>query len=201
MKTYKNLLHKKDLKELCKNAILKASKHKTKRKSVQKVLSNLDFYVNDLVSKIESGNLELKEPHKFIKNEYGKEREIVASPFYPNQCLDYVLLESGLKEIIISKLQYQSFGNVPKKGCHKALKYITKHNQKYNYFLKFDIEHYYQNIDKNILLENLKKVVVDNKFIKVLKTCLFFFKDKGLPIGSILSQYLALFYLKDFAYF
>lgn len=201
MKTYKNLIYKKDLIELCKTAIIEASRHKTKRKSVKRVLNDLNFYSNDLAKRIENGNLNLKEPHIFIKKEYNKERTISASPFYPNQCVDYVLLISGLKKIIISKMRYQAFGNLPNKGCHKASRYLHKKllKEKNRYFLKFDIEKYYQNIDKDILMNKLSSVIKDTLFISTIKQTIYFNKSSGLPIGSILSQYLALFYLKDIA--
>lgn len=199
MKTYKNLIYNNITLEKCKEIILKASKHKTKKKAVQKVLNNIDFYANDLYQMVLSDNYTFKKGQTFTIHEYGKNRNIESSPFYPNQCIDYLLLECGFKDIILSKVNFESFGNCPNKGIHKGVKFIHKQlqNTKWRYFMKFDIKKYYENIDLYILYEQIKLIVRDKKFLKLTKVILGRY-TKGMPIGSIVSQYLALFYLKDF---
>jgi len=199
MKTYKNLIYKNITLDKCKEIIKKASKYKTKRKSVKKVLDNLDYYAQDLYNMVQTDTYRFGKPNTFKLKEYGKERTITSSPFYPNQCIDYLLLECGFKDIILSKLEFQSFGNVPNKGIHKGLKHITRHlNDGYKYFLKFDIEKYYDNIDKDILYAQISHIVSDKKFLRLTYKILGNCGSRGLPIGSITSQYLALFYIKDF---
>ena len=126
MKTYKNLIYKNITLEKCKEIILKASKHKKKKKSVQKILSNIDYYSKELYTMVQNDKYAFKEVHHFEIIEYGKVRLIESSPFYPNQCLDYLFLECGLKNIILNKINYESFGNCPNKGIHKGMKHIHK---------------------------------------------------------------------------
>ena len=199
MKTYKNLLYKNIDLEKCKEIIIKASKHKKKKKSVQKVLNNLDYYANELYKMVLTDTYVFKKPHHFEIKEYGKVRKIESSAFFPNQCIDYLFLECGMKDIILRKINYESFGNCPNKGIHKGVKFIHKQlkNTKWRYFMKFDIKKYYENIDLFILYKQIKRLIKDKKFIELTKQLLKHYA-KGMPIGSIVSQYLALFYLSDF---
>lgn len=75
---------------------------------------------------------------------------------------------------------------------HKELQ-----NPKWRYFMKFDIKKYYENINIDILYKQINKLINDKKFIELTKQLLSNYKN-GLPIGSIVSQYLALFYLINF---
>lgn len=199
MKTYKNLLYKNIDLEKCKEIIIKASKHKKKKKSVQKVLNNLDYYASDLYQMILTDNYTFKKGQTFTIHEYGKDRKIESSAFFPNQCIDYLFLECGMKDIILRKINYESFGNCPNKGIHKGVKFIHKQlkNSKWRYFMKFDIKKYYENIDLYILYKQIKRLIKDKKFLRLTRAILGRY-TKGLPIGSIVSQYLALFYLSDF---
>lgn len=199
MKTYKNLIYKNITLNKCKEIIIIASKHKSKRKSVIKVLNNLDYYSMELYKMVLNDTYLFNKSNFFQVNEYGKIRNIQSSPFFPNQCIDYLFLECGFKNIILSKVNYESFGNCPKKGVHKGAKFIHKtlKNKNYKYFMKFDISKYYENIDTRILYLQIKKIVKDKKFLILAKQLLDNF-GKSLTIGSIASQYLALFYLVNF---
>lgn len=199
MKTYKNLLYKNIDLEKCKEIIIKASKHKKKKKSVQKVLNNLDYYANELYKMVLTDTYVFEKSHHFEIKEYGKVRKIESSAFFPNQCIDYLFLECGMKDIILHKINYESFGNCPNKGIHKGVKFIHKQlkNTKWRYFMKFDIKKYYENIDLYILYKQIKRLIKDKKFIELARQLLKHY-EKGMPIGSIVSQYLALFYLSDF---
>ena len=63
--------------------------------------------------------------------------------------------------------------------------------------MKFDIKKYYENIDLNILYNQINNLIKDKKFIELTKQLLSNY-TKGMPIGSIVSQYLALLYLINF---
>lgn len=199
MKTYKNLIYNNITLEKCKKIIIKASKHKKKKKSVQKVLNNLDYYANELYKMVLTDNYTFKQGQTFIIHEYGKDRKIESSAFFPNQCIDYLFLECGMKDIILKKINFESFGNCPNKGIHKGVKFIHKQlkNTKWRYFMKFDIKKYYENIDLFILYKQIKRLIKDKKFLRLTRAILGQY-TKGLPIGSIVSQYLALFYLRCF---
>ena len=48
---------------------------------------------------VQSDTYIFKEANHFETKEYGKVRLIESSPFYSNQCIDYLFLECGLKTL------------------------------------------------------------------------------------------------------
>lgn len=92
------------------------------------------------------------------------------------------------------------------------------------YFLKLDIEKYFYNIDHTTLLKlvkddladeelNLVKVILDSTNKEYINNKINYFEEKineelpryyqgkGLPIGNMTSQFLAIFYLSKLQYF
>ena len=111
-----------------------------------------------------------------------------------------------------------------KEGINYLKKYINKLKDKYSkiYILKCDITKYFYSIDHQILLDKLKKFNLDDNIFEIikdivcstnhsyinddLKKIIFKMKidkvptyvdGKGLPIGNMSSQILAIFYLND----
>lgn len=139
---YDKLLNK----EFIKQTIEKAAKHKTKRRMVRHVLANIDEYTHRIYEMILNDKIILKPTHTKEIKERGKTRIITVSPFFPNQILDYLLVE--LTKPIIKKSMYQyCVGNVDKRGIIYGKKITQKANNKYCYFMKLDIRHFYQNVN------------------------------------------------------
>ena len=103
-------------------------------------------------------------------------------------------------------------------------KYINKLKNKYEkiYILKCDIHKYFYSIDHKILLQKIRKIIPDNDLYELVKNIIdstdheyinnelkkcekkeginelpIYEKGKGLPIGNMTSQILAIFYLND----
>lgn len=197
MKRYGYLFDKLQDYEFVKTTILKASKGKTKRYQVRKVMDNLETYTDLLYRMIKEDKIYLRPSHTRTIKENGKERLITISPFFPNQCLDYLLVEVLMP--IIKKPMYEyCIGNVDERGIVYGQKYIEKNISKYKYFIKLDIHHFYQSVDTKVLIKLLTRKIKDKKFIR--------FADKiisadGLPIGCYYSQWLSNFYLCEFDHY
>ena len=72
--------------ENCRLAIINAAKHKKKRRNVQKVMDNLDFYAKDLSERLV--RLDFTSPYRtriIMDGLSGKERELQIPAFYPDQ--------------------------------------------------------------------------------------------------------------------
>ena len=92
MKRKRNLLTKKNLTlDVCRMAILNASKRKKKRYYVKNILNNLDSYSIKLRNMI-LNNTYVPTPYKYkITTEYGKLRNLAKPKFWPDQCVHHVL--------------------------------------------------------------------------------------------------------------
>lgn len=131
------------------------------------------------------------------RRENGKLRRIGIQDI-KQQLYDYIAVE-GLAEVF-KKIGYYQCAAIPNKGQTMGMRAIKRwlRNKGLRYAWKGDAHHYYESIDID-KLKSLLERYVDNKRLLKLTFALIDSFEKGLSIGSYLSQYLANFYM-SFAY-
>ena len=184
-------------KEFIKATIKKASKNKTNRRLVKRVLANIDEYTDKIYEMIETENIVMRETHHREIYENGKTRKITVSPFYPNQILDYILVETT-KDIIRKPMYIYCVGNVNKWGIIYGKKAVERNYKKYKYYMKLDIKHFYENVDVKVLITLFERKIKDKKFIEFMRKVM---EKDGLPIGTYYSQWFSNFFLCDFDHY
>ena len=186
--------------ENCKAAIMSASKRKRRRKVVQTVLANIDYYAEDLSARLISHDFVTPYKQKRITDGLsGKERDILVPAWYPDQCAHHAIVR--LIQPIIEKSSYHwSCANIPKRGIDHASKCIergTKRDIKNaKYCAKGDVRKYYPSIDHDILKAMLERKIKDKKFLEVVNVVIDSC-DEGLPIGNYTSPWFAELFLQD----
>lgn len=194
-----------------------ASKGKTKRNDVQRVLLNLEDRTSKKGKVVKGEKTKLKEILKDEKlilyhhetcriNEVNchKERDIV-KPFFKYEQVVHHLVVGQLKPIVMKGFYEYSCGSIPNRGCHYGKKYIEKWIRSYPkdktvYVLKMDIKHFFENVDHDILKNKLARVIRDKKFLRLVYKIIDN-HEVGLPLGYYTSQWFANFYLKDFDHY
>jgi hypothetical protein len=79
---------------------------------------------------------------------------------------------------------------------------ITNNLQTEAFCLKADIKHYFQEVDRNILLNIIRKKINCEKTLNLIKLILNNFEGKkGMPLGNLTSQFFANVYLSELDYF
>ena len=187
--------------ENCRNAILSASRRKTRRKIVQVILKDLDFYAEDLSERLKSLTFVTPYRPRIIRDGLsGKEREIQVPAFYPDQCAHHAIVQV-LMPIVIRSSYYWSCANIPKRGNDHASKGIeratirdVKHSK---YCVKCDIRKFYPSIPHDMLKDCLCRKIKDKKALKILYAVIDSY-PVGLPIGNYTSPWLAEMYLQRF---
>lgn len=183
----------------CKRAIRNAAKKKKHRKFVINVLKNIDKYAMDLSEKLRTMTYELHTGIPAIINEgtQKKTRELSKPIFYPDQCLHWAVMQV-LQPYFRASFYVYSCASVPGRGTHKAKEIVQgffKDLKGTKYCLQFDIHHFYENVDKGILVQALQRYIKDPRILKVLTDIVYSYKGSGLPIGYYPSPWLANFYL------
>ena len=189
-------------------AIKKSSKGKHKNRSVRKVLANVDFYVDEIKTMLESGDIKWgKDHYKQVKeSSSGKIRNITIPSYYPDQIIHWCLilviqpfLQKGMIDLCI--------GSVPTKGgsfgMKKVQKFLTKEG-KNKYIYKSDIRHFFENIHVDKMENLLERDFKDKKILSLLHQILMRGSrgtGVGLPIGYYTSQWLSNYYLQSFDHF
>ncbi len=215
MKRVKNLFEKLITDFNIDYAITRSAKSKRKRPDVQKVLSDRVKYIRKVKDAICNNDF-TKSLHKGIKIYDGsskKERIIIVPSYVYEQIVHHAVIQV-LQPIIMRGMYVFSCGSVPNRGIHYGKRYIEKFIREHNdanikYCLKFDIKHYYQSVNIDLLLQKFKRVIKDDKMLAIIETILKSNKaeyngeiiEMGLPIGFYTSQWFANFFLQDFDHF
>lgn len=196
MKTSKNLYSKMLNIDYIKNVIKESLKGK---KYKDRMMKKLDSYSLYALSCMETFSINLKETKKVIIHDRKKDREITISPYFPNKIFDYLVV-SAIKPIIEKSMFKWCVGNVEGRGKDVGITYLEKHITKYKYALKLDVKKFYDNIDKRILFELIRRKVSDEKFLKFYSLVVGK-EGKGIDLGLNSSQWLANYYLQGLDYY
>ncbi len=216
MKRAKNLFEKLITDYNIDYAITRSAKSKRKREDVQKVLDNRVKYIRKVKEAICKNDF-TKALHKGIKIYDGsskKERIIIVPQYIYEQIIHHAVIQV-LQPLLLRGMYVFSCGSVPDRGIHYGKRYLEKyiyeHKDKTDikYCLKFDIRHFYQSVDTDLLMKKFERIIKDKKMLAVIDTILKAniaeydgeIINMGLPIGYYTSQWFANFFLQDFDHF
>ena len=114
------------------------------------------------------------------------------------------LVDNFLAPTFVPMFITTSFACLKERGMHRACIYVQetmKHCKRiWNeyYILKMDVAKYFDNIDKEILLNIINRKIKDEKLIWLIKEILYAQeRTKGLEIGNYTSQMFANIYLNE----
>lgn len=202
MKSYNHLWEKLISDENILLAIRNASKGNMKRE----MLTYLKYHAEESIPMIRNW-IEEYEPHqhrvKIINDGISaKKREIIV-PTVQEHIVQHAVMNI-LKPIFMHGMYEHSYASVPGRGCHRGMKVIKKwirhDTRNVKYCLKLDIQKYFDSISQDILIQKLKNIIHDEKFlnllIKIIHTT-----NHGLPLGFYTSQWFANFYLQKFEHY
>ena len=196
MKSYNHLWEKFISDENIDLAIKNASRGKKDRKSVKRRLDNPDFkkeikhYANNFKNR--------KHKPKEIYDGIQRKKRTIIVPCFDEQVIHHMVV-NVLKPIFLKPMYLHSYGSLPKRGGHKGKKaiekFIRKHPKDCKYVLKMDIRKYFDSIPHEPMVERLRALIHDDKFLKILVEIINVI-PQGLPLGFYTSQWLANWYLQ-----
>lgn len=178
-----------------KKAHFNARKKKSHYTEVKMVNKNIDFYIKEIQKMLIDKTYKVSPYVVSTINDKGKIRKIAKLPYYPDRIIHWAVLQV-IEPIFIKKFIKQTYSAIPKRGTDKALKDSRKVASENLYTMKIDVRKYYNNIDKEILKQKLRKVFKDKDLLWILDLIIDSYNE-GIPIGNYTSQYFANFYLSD----
>lgn len=114
------------------------------------------------------------------------------------------LVDNYLIPIFVPQFISTSYACLKDKGMHKACIQLQKAMKKCKikwdnyYILKMDVAKYFDNIDKELLINIIKKKIKDKDLIWLIEEILFAQeRTKGIEIGNYTSQMFANIYLNE----
>lgn len=201
MKRYGNLYEKiYDIDNL-KLAHRNARKDKLYYREVKMVDADEEYYLLQIQEMLKNKTYVVGEYIISIINDKGKERELCKLPYYPDRIIQWAILLQ-IEFVFMSVLTNFTCASLRNRGIHKASAILDKYMKNKTdtqYCLKIDISKFYPNINHNIIKQMLRKKFKDNDLLELLDKIIDSTDgEKGIPIGSYLSQFLANFYLAYF---
>ena len=156
-----------------------------------------------LKQQILSGTFKSKGFKEFDLNDRGKTRHI-KSVHISERAIQKCLCDYWLIPLLQPRLIYDSGATITNKGMKFAINRIKCHLQRFGriygnngYILIFDIHDYFNSINHTRLLNKVYKISDDKYLFNLYKYFIDCFGDKGLGLGSQVSQISALFYLSQ----
>lgn len=136
-----------------------------------------------------------------IINDKWKERELRKLNYYPHRIVQWAIMLQ-LEPIFMQVLCNHTCASLKNRGIHYAYRLMNKYlkdEENTKYCLKIDIKKFYPSINHKILKQLLRRKIKDNDVLEMLDMIIDSYPwEKGVPIGSYLSQYLANYYLAYF---
>ncbi len=135
-----------------------------------------------------------------------KERRVDATS-YRDRVIQNCFVDNYLSPLLERRLIYDNAACRKNKGTDFARKRLRKFlyesSRKGNdfYVLRFDIHHYFESIDHDVLKVKMRRIIVEEEILKFVCMIIDSFsieEDKGLPLGNRTSQLFALYYLDTF---
>lgn len=184
--------------ENLREAFRKAAKGKQINRGVLQFRKNFDANIQSLREQILDINPDIGHYHFFVVRD-PKIRRICAASF-PERVLHHAVMNI-CEPVFDSYAIFDSYACRKGKGNRKALARTQKFMRRFSWYLKLDIRKYFDSIDHTILMRHLagrfKEKTLLTLFQKILNTY-HTTPGKGLPIGNLVSQHFANFYLGSF---
>jgi retron-type reverse transcriptase len=176
-------------------AFKKATRGKSDKPDVIEYRCNLDENLSHLRNMLLSGEIE-SGPYYFFTVRDPKERIISAAPFQ-DRVLHHAVMNI-CEPVFEAYAIHDSYACRTGKGLHLALKRAQGFSRHYAWYLKLDIRKYFDSIHHDTLKTLLAKRFCDKRLLELFADVIASYETapgRGLPIGNLLSQHFANFYL------
>lgn len=188
-------------------AYLNARKSKRYKKDVIKFNLRYEERLLLICKKLKEGKYKFGKFKEFYVYD-PKKRRILAAPF-EDRIVHTWYVREFIEKIFVPQFISTSYACIKNKGMHrcaldvkKALYNVSKKN-KNAYVIKMDVAKFFDNINREVLIDIIKRKVSDKKFINFTKSLLNSSKeyDKkenvSIPIGNFSSQMFGNIYLNE----
>lgn len=179
-------------------AYWKAARGKQQRAGVIAFRENFDANIEKLRNDLINHSPDVGH-YRFFRICDPKPRSICAASF-PERVLHHAVMNL-CEPVLEAYAIHDSYACRKAKGNRKALTRALGFAGRYGWYLKLDIRKYFDSIDHGILLDQLARRFKDRDLLRLFETLLATYHTqpgKGMPIGNLVSQHLANFYLGVF---
>lgn len=179
-------------------AVRLALSGRTRWKGVAKFLKDREENTEKITEMLRNGTYRSSEYRTFERKENGKVRHISALPFYPDRIVHWAVV-LATRDVFMRTFISQTYASIPGRGTHQALTVLRGYlrDPQAKYCLKLDVHHFFESIDKEVLMDKLRRRIKDRTVLDLYEEIIMGYPGPGIPIGNLTSQWLANLYLND----
>lgn len=166
--------------------------------SVQKYITNAPLNVYHTFKELEAGKFRSPGFFEFDLYERGKHRHIRSTGIM-ERVVQRCLCDNALVPMLERSFIYDDGASMKNKGYDFAVRRITRHLQEHyrkhgtdGYILLFDFSRFFDNVDHDLIKADLRRAFTDQKIIALTEHFVDAFGERGMGLGSQISQVLAL---------
>jgi retron-type reverse transcriptase len=195
MKRTGNLFSKITARDNLRLAVYRALRGKRERRDAREFVADLEANLRRMAAGLQSGSFPLGRCIQFTIHD-PKER-LITAPCFAERVLHHAIMnvcEPEFERFLID----QTYACRRGKGRIAALQRAKRYSRQYPVMLKFDVRKCFDSIPHEHLLERLQRRFKDRSLLELFERIIDAHETSpghGLPIGSLMSQHLANFYL------
>ncbi len=166
--------------------------------SVQKYIANASQQICETYKELRQGTFKSHGFYEFDLFERGKARHIRSVDMY-ERVVQRCTCDDSMIPILTRTFIYDNGASMRNKGHGFSVRRFNRHLQWHvhkhgnqGYILLFDFSSYFDNIPHELLFKILEKEYEDKRTVDLIKHFIRCFGDKGIGLGSQVSQVLAL---------
>ena len=166
--------------------------------SVQKYITQAPLLVNQTYERLQQGKFRSTGFYEFDIHERGKQRHI-KSVTVGERVVQRCLCDYALVPMLGRTFIYDNAASLKYKGYHFAIRrlcqHLREHYRKYGkdgYILLFDFRKFFDNVSHKVCKDILRQEFTDERIINITEHFIDMFGEKGLGLGSQISQTFAL---------
>lgn len=176
-------------------AFLRAAKAKRGRHAVVDFRRNLDENLFRIQQQLLDGTFQFGQ-YQFFTIHDPKTRRICAASF-PERVVFHAIMRI-CHPVFDAYQTFDSYACRKGKGQYKALERAQHFAQRFRWFAKLDVRHYFDSICHSILMQQLCRLIKDSQLLLYFRDLIASYhvmEGRGIPIGNLTSQYFANHYL------
>ncbi len=176
-----------------------AARGKTTKPAVARFLFHLETELLTLQAELQAGAWSPRSYHSFRIRD-PKPRRISAADFR-DRVVHHALM--NVLDPLFERRQFaHSYACRRGRGTHAAVSHAQRLARRNPYFLKGDVDRYFETIDRELLKTLLRRMLKDRRLLAVLELIIDSpvagtEPGRGLPIGNLTSQYFANHFLGE----
>ena len=174
-------------------AARRACRSRRDKEEVAQFLVNRDEKLEELRRSLIDRTYVTSPYYFFDRMERGKLRHISDLPLYPDRIAAWAVA-LVLEPVIDRRLIPQTHASRKGHGIHNAVDDIVRYlnqNTRLRYALKADVRQFFPSLDKEVVMDCLKRVVKDPGILWFVRRYLDDYPESGIPLGGRLSPMLA----------